>query len=159
MCPRLPTVPWELYLWTVMHCGTGAVKRDKGIKQELSFRKDPIHLAGTQRPVHVTSPDSPRTESGLEASDCSSLGCNTEYRLKALFNFTVQNMHTLMETFSWDILIEVQTQRQQMAPLCLESSEFLLNRKHGESLFYDTCFLCRGWNVDSICTNVKKGFI
>lgn len=110
-----------------MHCGTGAVKRDKGIKQELSFRKDPIHLAGTQRPVHVTSPDSPRTESGLEASDCSSLGCNTEYRLKALFNFTVQNMHTLMETFSWDILIKVQTQRQQMAPLCLESSEFLLN--------------------------------
>lgn len=64
LCPKMPTVPWELYLWSAVHCGTGAVERDSGIKQELSFSMDPIHLAGTHQPFRVTSPDLTQTKSG-----------------------------------------------------------------------------------------------
>lgn len=37
-CPRSLSTPWELLLWRAVHCGTGAIERDKEIMHK--FRID-----------------------------------------------------------------------------------------------------------------------
>lgn len=100
MCPRWLTTPWELFQRRALHCGIGVIKRDGGIKQELSLRMDPIHLA-----CNITRHDPNRVRPG--GSNSPSLGRDSAPWRRHYFPATMQHMHAQTEAFSRATLIEL----------------------------------------------------
>lgn len=115
MCPRFPVIPWELFLWRALHCGKEIVKRDSGIKQELFFSVDPIHLADTQCPVRVTSPVSTWTGPEWKHLFVPLWGATATTDWRHYYSSL-----SAMLTFSWVISIKAWHKRQQIASLCFQ---------------------------------------
>lgn len=108
-----------------VHCRVWPVEGDSRIKQELSLRMKPIHLAGTQSPLGVTSPNPTRTVSGPGESNSPSLGHSAQFTIIQLFVPAVQNMQA--RSFGRANVIELSNPLQSLVWLNLACIMFLVS--------------------------------